>query len=652
MAAFNEIGDRPPLGDHSDLISSLTDQAHVFIFAYAPRRKTLLAWSRNAKEVLGVKDVAIARDGNLFLRHVHPDDRFLLFTDLEAALRGQGPYRATYRWIRPDTNEVRWLHCRAGLSERDGEAVFEGIIVDLSSEFTGAVGMIAGPDSVGAIFAAFPTTVFTTDRDLRLLRINRSGEGGPGFNFGDPGFRPELFTVGRPILDAFADQVERERYQGVMRQVLAGELHQHSTRVAVAEQVFTLEILPLNERGVISGLLFVVSDVTELVQLERRIAELRKTEGLRLLAAGVSHNFNNALQGIIGQAAVIRNHADKRELVEQASQTIIDIVNRASELSRQLFVFDEGARELLPVDINVATMAAVNRIEDLFAAGINVSAAFGTIPPVLARQEPLIEAVAAVLRNARESMPEGGALAIKTFPVTLGELEVEDLKAGPYVRLVIADEGRGMPAETLQRCVDPFFTTKNRDPATGVGLNGSGLGLSKAFTIVREFKGAIRIDSAPNSGTAVSIFLPADRSRAPAAVQNDVVRAESSPPTILIIDDDLMVLETIRAMLSDLGHPCVTAEDASRGLTLVRNHLASLRLVLLDGLMPGMDGATVLRRIRRIAPGLQVIGFSGAPHHVTEALLEAGATQILRKPVDPGTLRSVVEEALRSRAAA
>ncbi|MCB0340009.1 MAG: PAS domain-containing protein, partial [Bdellovibrionales bacterium] len=186
------------------IVTTLSERAKLFIFAYSPTIRSLITWSDNALDILGVKDVDIARDGNLFLRHVHPDDRFLLMTDLETALKGEKDYRATYRWIRPDNNEVRWLHCRAGMVKRPEGNVFEGILLDLSEEFTGEVSRIAGPDSVQTILSAFPALVFTVDRDKRLLRINRKKDE-QQFNFGDTGFRFEQFRIGRPILSAFSD---------------------------------------------------------------------------------------------------------------------------------------------------------------------------------------------------------------------------------------------------------------------------------------------------------------------------------------------------------------------------------------------------------------------------------------------------------------
>lgn len=636
----------------SELISALTERADVFVFAYSPKLRSLVSWSKNAELVLGVKDVTIARDGNLFLRHVHPDDRFLLMTDLEQALKGKTSYRATYRWIRPDNNEVRWLHCRAGMSESSGEQIFDGMIVDLSSEFTGSVGKIAGPDSVATVLAAFPILVFTVDHDLRLLRINRSRENFP-FNFGDDSFRIESFRIGRPLLSCFGNPESRNHYEVMMRDLLEGKSQSYRTRISVGETIFSLEVTPLNELDSVAGLLFTVSDISEIVRLERQLAELQKSEGLRLLAAGVSHNFNNALQSIIGQAAAMKSHPEKKELVEQASQTIIDIVSRASELTRQLYVFDDKTQaSVVPVDLNLATMAAVNRIEDLFSSGLKVGVAFGSPAPVLARQEILAQAIEAVLRNARESMSKGGSLSIKTFQVMLRDFEVENLKAGPYAKLSITDSGQGMDAESKKRCFEPFYTTKERDPLSGVGLRGQGLGLSKALTSIREFGGGMNIESHPGVGTSVSLYLPIHKDAIESVSDSELPASPDREIDILLVDDDLMVLRTVEAILVDAGFRCAIAEDYSRALSIVRKQGKALRLILLDAVMPGMDGATLLKQIRKINPDVQVIGFSGAPPEHTRSLLEAGAVQVLRKPVNPQILRDTVAQLLQAKRAA
>ncbi len=637
-----------------DLIQSLTEDNGVFLFSYSPRLKTLVSWSGNAEEVLGVKDISIARDANLFLRHVHDDDRFLLLSDLEKALNGKADYRATYRWIRPDTNETRWIHCRARLVEREDDRYFEGFMTDLTNEMTGLVATLAGPDAVASVLDAFPAMVFTLDRDLRIVRMNRA-KSIHGFHFGDPDFQESDFKIGRRFANCFSSPEAGANLIESLEAILKGSLSGHQSRIAVDDTVFNLQIMPIVEATGISGLLGIVTDVTDLVRLERQMFNVQRTEGLRLLAAGVTHNFNNALQTILGQATAINSHSENLEVVKSASEAIISSVHRASDLTRQLMTFDDTHRHAMTkVDVNIAAMSAANKIESLFSSGVKVAVVFGSVMQVSAVQEKLIDIVEGLIRNSLESMAgqKSGLLSIKTYQVVLTEQQIGDLQSGHYAKISISDSGPGMSPAIQHRCMDPFFTTKERDHTTGVGLKSSGLGLSSAFAFARELGGTLTIESVKGRGTTVSLYLPLNPSEE-GQIANDLFKiSPTSDPEVLIVDDDVMVLETARGILTEAGHSCVVAEDYSRATSIVKNFKQSLRVVLIDALMPGMDGATLLRRLKRISPGLVIIGFSGAPPALTRSLLEAGAAQVLKKPVEPRVLKAAIKHALQPREAA
>lgn len=644
----------------ADLVSTLTRFANLFVFAYSLKRKVLISWTENAPGILGVRDVNIATDGNLFLRHVHPDDRYLLMTDLVQALRGSKPYRATYRWIRPDNNEVRWLHCRASVVREDGEELFRGVIIDLSDEFTGEVSRIAGPDSIQTVLAAFPTLVFTVDRDLRLMRINRH-EDQQHFNFGDEKFQTEQFRIGRSLLAGFCDKDLKAHYKQVADELLEGKFPHYRNRITLGESVFNLEIVPLSEHAIIEGLLFNVSDISDSVKLERQLAQLQKAEGLGLLAAGVAHNFNNALQGILGHAAILAHHSDKPEFVRQAGEAIMEIVNRSSELTRQMMVLDAGEQSAEALtDLNLVAMAAANRVQDLFAGGIKVAVTFGNPGRVKGNQAQLVEAVEAIIRNAQEALGQKSqferSLAVKTAPVTLAQYEISDLPEGDYAKLTVSDSGPGMADETAQRCLEPFYTTKEHDKQSGVGLKPSGLGLSRAFAIVRKLGGTLTIDSRTGVGTSVSMYVPSETAPAnPNQIEltsSKVTPLRARPPEILVVDDDQMVLQTIGAMLRDIGYQCVLADDATKAFASLRSHQRTLKLALIDAVMPGVDGASVIRELKKISPTLKVIGFSGASPEQTKPLLNEGALMVLRKPIGPRELGEAIRGALDLRPSA
>lgn len=646
------MGNKPDsVWTSSQLIKSLTQQAQLFIFAYSPSKKNLLAWSENAAELLGVKDSDITGSGNLFLRHVHPDDRFALMNDLEDALKKNSEYRATYRWIRPDNNQLRWLHCRGKVSQHTEEPVFEGVLLDLTAEFTGQVAHIAGPDSLSSILAAFPAMVFTLDKDLRIIRLNRPSSM-HDFNFGDTGFLKQYFRIGQEFSDCFPKETSSQNLIQCLLQVLDNKSGYYKTRIETDDTIYNLEALPLAEKEAVHGLLILISDISSSVKLERDIARLNKAEGLRLLAHGVAHNFNNSLQSIVGYAASIMNNPDNRQLIESSGQAIIDTVNRASELGRQLLTFEQAGSEMASVvDINLSVMAATQRVEDLFSCGLKVSVAFGTPAPALANQDKLVEALIEILKNAKDHCHEGTSLNISTTQAEIKAGEVPELSAGTYAKISIHDRGSGMSDYVKERCLDPFYTTKETDQLSGLNLEGAGLGLSNAYAICRKFGGTLLVESKRFYGTNISLLFPVAQTAAsaPAKLAAD---DEVQQPEILIIDDDLMVLQTVRQILESANLRCVVARDSRKAVNMLRKHNQYLKLAIVDALMPGLNGAAFLRRMKKISPHLKAIGFSGAGGDITRQLIEAGAITVLKKPVEPGLLKSAVSALLDAKAAA
>jgi CheY-like chemotaxis protein len=607
----------PLLSDHH-IVDGLTAHGEVFLFVYSPAAKSLISWSENAGTVLGVRDVAIARDGNVFLRHVHPDDRFKLFSDLEGALSGRSDYRATYRWIRPDTDQVRWLHCRGGLRFRGTESLFEGFIIDLSAELAGTEGNPLACDSPTEMLMALPMTVFALDRDLRITRCNRPAGAELPTDFGDPHFRLEQFAVGKNFIEGLSPGGDREALSSSLEKILSGELARYELRSSSGAGVSRIEFTAIQDHGSINGILGLVTDVTPLAALETRIAELRAAEGLRTLATGVIDNLNNALQRIVGQAALLAEEPGDPEMVRKICASITEVARRTGDLTRQLFIFgEESLGAPIPVDLNVAVMAATSRIKDIFSTEPRVAVAFGGIGTARGRHDVLVSVIERVVREVRERTPAGSGLTIKTCEHMVG--------GTPRLRVMVmcsAPSGE-LPQSTV----------------------------TALQQVIASFGGSVSIERAPLGRYTLAIdLLPASERACAASAQE--LRLAGSPPGILIVDDDQMVLDTMQAVLADLGFSALAATDAATALELVKTHQSSLQLVLLDALMPGTDGASLLKRILRRAPHLKVLGFSGAPQHITDTLLQAGALRIIRKPVEPEVLKAAVEAVMAGRAAA
>lgn len=600
-------------------VATLAERTGFFLFVYSPETRALLSWSDNAKTILGVKDIAIARDANLFLRYVHPEDRFVHLNALEAALAGTAPYRATYRWLRPDTDELRWLHCRADLVERDGERLFEGAILDLSTELASAGALRGAPDSLEAVAAALPFTLITLDRDLRIVRQKLAD---PPLDFGDPGFGRAALTPGRNLLDGFTDSNARERCRTACAAVLEGRSTREVATYPRPGGSTTIELTPLEEHGATVGLILTARDTTPVTQLEERLAEVERAAGLRTLTASVVHNLNNSLQRIIGQTALITAHPERVDIVTAAGHTIVDIITRASELSHQL-CRAEGtpAASLVPVDLNVATLTAINRFKELFSTAVTIGVQFGHVAPILGRHEPLVEAIEGLIRAARRSIGPAGTLTIRT-----GEASNTEQPHLLEAQLVITTE---RAAESTPPEAPPIVS-----PNGGVS--------AAAATTITTFGGTVREHSALPTRRTLTLTFPVTTPAAPPPLDE----ASGDPPDILVVDDDRMVLDTVGAILRSLGFRPVVTSDGQAVADIVRRHGASLRIALVDALMPQIDGAAVIKLLTSIAPGVIPIGFSGAPTHITAELEAAGAVTVLRKPIDPTTLRDTVTRLL------
>lgn len=665
------------------LIELLASSAEFFIFSYSPQHRSLITWSENAQKILGVNDGRIARDGNLFLRHVHIDDRFQLLNDLELSLDGKAPFRATYRWIRPDRNEMRWLHCRASLNtptqlnQQNLEPIFEGVIFDISDELAGPLKYFSGSDSLHGVLSAIPAIVVILDEDLRITRLSSPSKNA-SFNFGDPGFKHGQFRVGHKFTDCINEQNLLLQIQSIADLVLNTKSGKEGFRVIENGKNYQVDIFPhlaaaeqkslqegVEEKARVIGLVCLVTDISEIVQLETKVADLQRTESLRLLSAGVGHHFNNALQAIIGQASIINNHSDNINLVQDASDSIIKSSLKASELTRQLFSsIENNSEQLCPVDPNLALSEATNKVKDLFNSGFKVSFILGQIPSVLSTQVSLCSAFEAVLTNARDAIIKKQShlhhLSILTYSVELEENEVDKLSKGTYAKIAISDSGLGMAPQTLAHCLDPFFTTKETDLLSGISLQGAGLGLSKAFSTIRSLGGSIRIASNPPSGSCIEIFLPADTNReafgdhvSPTNMQKhrilrtaQTIDPEVLHPPILLVDDDQVITLTIKSMLEALNVDCVVAHNYLEAIAHMKRFEHSIELVLLDAILPATDSGLILRRIKKIKPSVSIIGFSGAAAERTKPLLAAGALEIIHKPIQISVLRDLIQKYL------
>ncbi|MFH1567996.1 MAG: ATP-binding protein, partial [Gemmatimonadota bacterium] len=382
-------------------------------------------------------------------------------------------------------------------------------------------------------------------------------------------------------------------------------------------------------------------DLRALAAKERQLQQSQKMEAVGQLTAGVAHNFNNMLQGVVGSLELAL--LDANAAVVPAIEAALQGTQRAAEVVQQLMAFSRGAQARPRRALNIAdvigdTEAICRRT---FDRRIHLSVVRRAAPPVIGDPLLLQQVFLNLCLNARDAVSEYSQ-SLPSIRVSWQAVEVEAAHApdyagpGPYVRVEVADNGRGMDEETQKRIFEPFYTTKPVD-------RGTGLGLSTAFGIVRDHGGWIECESQPGSGARFAVYLPVS---SPGGLPADPIQpagASGGSDTILVVDDEDMVRDTARQMLELRGYQVLVAADGEEALEVHRRHRDRIALVLLDHSMPGLSGRQVLERLRERSPRVRVVIFTGFP---ADAADFAGADDLVRKPFTLDGLVSKVREVL------
>jgi two-component system, cell cycle sensor histidine kinase and response regulator CckA len=379
----------------------------------------------------------------------------------------------------------------------------------------------------------------------------------------------------------------------------------------------------------------------ERLQLQQDLARAQKLEAIGRLAGGVAHDFNNVLTAILGSAELLMMDTPPGEHAREEVEIIRDAAARAQDLIRQLLAF--SSRQVLqPVvlDLNDLITDLGRMLRRLIGEDLTLDTDLARDLCAVRADPGQVEQVLVNLAvNARDAMPDGGRLAIRTENVDV--TDGGDVPAGPYVRIEVTDTGTGMDAPTLARVFEPFFTTKERG-------KGTGLGLASVYGIVRQSGGHIAVTSTPGVGTSFRIHLPRVDAPVDAAPAPRVV---SVPPagseTVLVAEDEQMVRVLIRKVLEQAGYTVLLASGGAEALQLAARHAGPIQILVTDVVMPGMNGRELARRLLELRPDTKVLYLSGYADDAVErhGVLDPG-TAFMQKPFSPGALANRVREVL------
>jgi PAS domain S-box-containing protein len=363
-------------------------------------------------------------------------------------------------------------------------------------------------------------------------------------------------------------------------------------------------------------------------KLKEQLNRSQKMESIGTLAGGIAHDFNNLLMGIQGNASLMMLDLDPSDPLYERLKHIEEQVRSGADLTKQLLGFARGGRyELKPADMNeiverTAVMFGRTRKELTIHKKYEKD-----LRAVAADRTQMGQVFMNLLLNAWQAMPGGGEIFLETGNLLLDDAKACPLalSAGKYIRIAVSDTGTGMDEKTLERIFDPFFTTKEMG-------RGTGLGLATVYGIIKGHGGVIHVASKPGLGTTFEIYLPATEKavagKAPA--ESEILRGTE---TLLLIDDEPMVLDVTRSMLQSLGYRVFSAGNGREAMAVYREKRSEIDLVILDMIMPGISGSDIFDGLREINPKQRVLLSSGySIHGKAKEMLERGCSGFLQKP--------------------
>jgi PAS domain S-box-containing protein len=396
--------------------------------------------------------------------------------------------------------------------------------------------------------------------------------------------------------------------------------------------------------GKIINFVSVQRDVTREIQLEKQLRQAQKMEAIGTLAGGIAHDFNNLLLGIQGNISLSLLDLQAESPIFSNLKKIETYVQDGVELTRQLLGFARGGK----YQVRLTDFNRLLKEQNLLFSRANKAVEFRDefdtdLWKVEADEDQIEQVILNIYMNALQAMPEGGTLTVRTENVTIDEerLTPYRVKAGDYVKISVLDTGIGMDEKTQRRIFDPFFTTKEMG-------RGTGLGLASVYGIIKNHDGFLNVESKKGRGTRFEIYLPASRvSALPKQLPAEALT--EGQETVLLVDDEEMIIDVGKRMLEKLGYETLTAVNGAEAVDIYKSRGENIDLVILDMVMPKISGGETFDRLKKINPAIRVILCSGysIDGQATE-ILKRGCRAFIQKPFNLKTLSQHIRAVLNN----
>jgi len=398
------------------------------------------------------------------------------------------------------------------------------------------------------------------------------------------------------------------------------------------------------------SILVVNTDITEQKQLEQQLLQAQKMESIGRLAGGVAHDFNNVLMAIMGSAEMIAMKVGSNDKLSRYVALIKQATQRGTDLAKQLLAFARLEKYTMkPIIVNEVLEETVRLLERTLEKSVDVKTRFtADVPFINGDAGQLQQVFMNLCLNARDAMPKGGTLTIETRLVVVDDTvtgKPSNLTSGNYVEVSISDTGIGIDEKIRQHIFEPFFTTKEQG-------KGTGLGLAVVYGIVQSHKGFVTVESTVGVGTTFRVYFPISEFQPRTEVSEVETEKEqiSGEGTILVVDDEEMILDLSEELLTDLGYQVLKAGSGEESIEMYRKRGGEIDLVILDLAMPKIDGEEAFRQLKALNSDVKVLIASGLiePEH-RRRMEEAGIAGFLQKPYRITELAKTIQAVVKGR---
>jgi PAS domain S-box-containing protein len=601
------------------------------------------------KAILGYNDEEIPNDLESWATYIHPDDKQPVMKTFQDHIKGKTPeYVFEHRMLHKD-NSIRWIFVRGtAIRDAQGNAVrVVGTDADITDLKQAQEALRNSEEKLRNIVKNAIVGIYQVTLEGNFVLVNPSLAQMFGFNSPE-----EFLTSIKNISKLYVNPEERSHIlktienRGFVDGVEIQFMHRDGHIIWARKSAQAIED---KTQGTLCEGFMVDITAHKQAEEEKRIMDaqlqqFQKMEAIGTLAGGIAHDFNNLLMGIQGRASLMSLDLEPSHPNSVHINAIEEHVKSAAELTKQLLGFARGGKyEVRPIDINEVLVGSAT----MFGRAkkeIRIHTKLQKPPPVVMADRRQIEQVLLNLYvNAWQAMPDSGDLYLETKLATLDDTYCKPYQANPgrYVKVSIKDTGIGIDESIRHRIFDPFFTTKDKG-------RGTGLGLASAYGIIKGHAGIITVDSEVGYGTTFNIYLPVSDQK---VYREDTLEAAliKGSETILLVDDEEMIVDVGKAMLEKLGYRVVVAKSGGQAVHTIKMNGDGIDLVILDLIMPGIEGGKAFDIIHEIRPKMPVLLSSGySLNDQANDIMRRGSKGFLQKPFNiyelSKTVRKIIDE--------